>query len=281
VNLLSYCIDGEAKYGIVSGDAVVDLSIRVGGTYPTLKDVLANGALGKLEDLAGESADHALDQIEFALPIPNADKILCAGRNYRAYHEVVEDGGPKYPSIFPRLAHSFAPHQQALLVPKMCANLDYEGELVAVIGTTGKHIAVENALNHVAGYTIMNEGSVRKWERSGTQNFPNKNFDCCGSLGPWMVTADEIPDPGSLRLSTRRNGEVVQDGTTDLMIFDLPYLIAHISSFLTLNPGDLIATGSPGGSIMGSENPNWLRAGENMEFEISNIGVLRNHIVDE
>ena len=281
MKLLSYMVGGESSYGIVNDDGVIDLAIRLGGSHPTLKDLLVDGRLNRLASMAADSPDHGLDQIEIALPVPNADKILCAGRNYRAYHEVVEDGGPNYPSVFPRLAHSFAPHRQALLVPKMCSNLDYECELVAVIGKTGKHIAVENALDYVAGYTIMNEGSARKWERGGTQNFPVKNFDRCGSLGPWMVTADEIPDPSVLRITTRRDGKVVQDGDTNLMIFDLPYLIAHVSSFLTLQPGDLIASGSPGGSIIGTENPDWLHAGEEMEFEISGIGMLRNPVADE
>ena len=281
MKLLSYKYEGAARYGLVVDDGVIDASARLGGTYPSLKHVIAGQALDKIRDLTDDAPDHPLNEIEFELPVPNAEKILCAGRNYRAYHEVVADGGPKYPSIFNRLAHSYAPHGQALLVPKVCLNLDYECELVAVIGRPGKHIDPETAFEHVAGYTIMNEGSARKWEPSGTQNFPTKNFDRCGSLGPWMVTADEIPDPTKLHITTRRNGNVVQDGGTDMMIFDLPFLIAQASNFLTLQPGDLIATGSPGGSIMGSENPQWLSAGEEMEFEVSGIGVLKNPVADE
>lgn len=281
MKLLSYSVDDEDRYGIAVESGVIDTGTRLGSDYPTLKHVIADQALGKLSDLASDPPDHNLDEIEFNLPLPDAGKILCAGRNYLAYHEVIEDGGPEYPSIFARLAHGFAPNGQPLLVPKMCGNLDYECELVAVIGKSGKHIAEIDALSHVAGYTIMNEGSARKWERSGTQNFPNKNFDRCGSLGPWIVTADEITNHAALHITTRRNGEVVQNGGTDMMIFDLPFLIAHVSSFLTLEPGDLIATGSPGGSIMGSENLNWLSDGDEMEFEITKIGVLRNPVVNE
>lgn len=278
MKLLSYSDKGRPCYGLVMSDGVVNAAARLGQTYPTLRNVLEAGALEELEALAASPPDHPLDEIDFALPLPDARKILCAGRNYPAYHEVQADGGPEFPSIFARLAHSFSPQGHALQVPKACPSLDYECELVAVIGTGGRHIQKEHALSHVMGYTIMNEGTVRNWGKSGTQNFPVKNFDRCGSLGPWIVTGDEISDPSVLHITTRRNGDIVQDGGTDQMFFDIPYLISHISRFLTLAPGDMIATGSPGGSIMGSDNPNWLSDGEDMAFEISGIGVLRNPV---
>ncbi len=281
MKLLSYKINGEAKYGVATDAGVVDLNARFGADYPTLKDAIAAGALAKLQDAAGETPDHQLTEIEFDLPIPNADKFLCAGRNYRAYHEVIHQGKLDYPNIFARLAHSFAPHGQEMLVPKVCERLDYEGELVAVIGTGGRHIAPEDAYDHVMGYTIMNEGSPRKWERAGTQNFATKNFDRCGGLGPWIVAADEVGDPTKLHITTRRNGEVVQDGGTDLMIYDIPAIIAHASSFLTLQPGDMIATGSPGGTIAGADDPKWLSAGEVLEVDIPGVGTLSNGIRDE
>lgn len=283
MKLLSYRAGGIESYGAVVADGVVDLGRRMGADFPTLKSVLAGGQLARLAELAeGASADAALDDIEFLVPIPQPDKIMCAGRNYRAYHEVVESGdAPTYPSIFGRLVSSFAAHRQAILKPKIADSLDYEGELVAVIGTRGRHIEAADALSHVAGYTCMNEGTVREWGKMGTQNFPAKNFFRAGSLGPWMVTADEIPDPSKQHITTRRNGAVVQDGGTDMMIFDLPYLISHISKFNWLEPGDMIATGSPGGSVIESEEKNWLRPGDEMEFEISGIGTLTNTVEAE
>lgn len=257
---------------------MINASSRLGRAYPTLRHVFEADAFEELKALGIEDPDHSIDEIDFDLPMPNARKILCAGRNYQAYHEVQADGGPKFPSIFARLAHSFAPHDDDLQVPRSCPRLDFECELVAVIGVGGKNIQQEEALFHVLGYTIMNEGSIRKWEKSGTQNFSAKNFDRCGSIGPWILTRDEVPDPAALHITTRRNGEVVQNSGTDEMIFDLSYLISHISEFLTLDPGDMIATGSPGGSIMGSENHNWLKEGDIMEFEISKIGLLRNTV---
>ena len=283
MKLISYHHDGADRYGAVVDGGVIDLGARLGDRYPSLQSALAHGGLKTLAAAArGADADHDLDQIEFAIPIPRPDKILCAGRNYRAYHEVVETGSaPAYPSIFSRLISGFAAHAQAILKPRIADSLDYEGELVAIIGTRGRHIAREDALGHVAGYTCMNEGTVREWAKMGTQNTPAKNFHRSGSIGPWLVTADEIDDPGKLHITTRRNGAVVQDGGTELMIFDLPYLIAHISKFAWLEPGDMIATGSPGGSIVQSDNPDWLKPGDRLEIEISGIGTLANPIAAE
>ncbi len=283
MRLINYRLDGQERYGVVTDGGVVDMSARLGARAPTLRDAIAAGCLDEMKSLAaGATADCVLESVEFALPIPQPQKILCAGRNYRAYHEVAEDGNvPKYPSIFGRLPSSFAAHGQAILKPKEGDQLDYEGELVAVIGTRGRHIPREKALDHIAGYTCMNEGTVRDWMKKGTQNTPAKNFYRSGGIGPWLVTADEVGDPSRLHITTRRNGEVVQDGGTDRMIFDLPYLIAHISKFTWLEPGDMIATGSPGGSIIESDSPDWLKPGDALEVEISGIGALANPIEAE
>ena len=256
MKLLSYRHDGADRYGAAVDGGVIDLGRRLGARYPSLRSALADGGLKTLEAAArGAGPDHGLDEIEFALPVPRPDKIFCAGRNYRAYHEVVETGGaPAYPSIFSRLISSFAAHRQAILKPKIADSLDYEGELVAIIGSRGRHIAQQDALDHVAGYTAMNEGTVREWAKMGTQNTPAKNFYRSGAIGPWLVTADEIADPGQLRIRTRRNGTVVQDGGTELMIFDVAYLIAHVSKFT------------------------WL---DRLEIEISGIGTLANPIEAE
>jgi 2-keto-4-pentenoate hydratase/2-oxohepta-3-ene-1,7-dioic acid hydratase in catechol pathway len=283
MKFMSYRHRGQDTYGAVKDDGVIDLGTRFAARFATLKDALAGDGLAELADAAtGATPDAALNAVEFLLPITRPDKILCAGRNYRAYHEVVETGGaPTYPSIFSRLPSSFAAHRQAIVKPAVAEQLDYEGELVAIIGRRGRHIAEQDALSYVAGYTIMNEGTVRDWMKMGTQNFPAKNFHRAGSLGPWMVSADEIADPGKLHINTRRNGATVQDGGTDMMIFDLPYLISHISKFTWLEPGDMIATGSPGGSVIESDDKNWLKPGDAMEFEISGIGTLKNSIEAE
>jgi 2-keto-4-pentenoate hydratase/2-oxohepta-3-ene-1,7-dioic acid hydratase in catechol pathway len=185
------------------------------------------------------------------------------------------------PSIFARFPSSFAAHGEAILKPRVSDTLDFEGELVAIIGKGGRHIPEDNAFDHVVGYTIMNEGSVREWQSYGTQNCPSKNFYRSGSIGPWMVTADEIPDLGAVPIKTRVNGELRQDGATDMMIFSLPFVIAHVSKFTWLDPGDMIATGSPGGSAIEDDPPRWLRVGDRIEVEIPPIGVLRNAVEAE
>lgn len=282
MKLISYKAEGQSKFGVVTDAGIVDAGARLGGQFPTLRDVIAADALGQLKALESEAADHQLDAIEYDLPIPNVQKIMCAGRNYRAYHEVVEEGGPlQYPSIFGRFVSGFSAHDQAILDPKVGEQFDYEGELVAVIGKGGRHISEENALDHICGYTIMNEGSVRDWMAMGTQNTPAKNFYKSGGIGPWIVTADVVGDPAAQHIYTRRNGTVMQDAGTELMIFDTKYLISHTSKFTLLEPGDMIATGSPAGSIIGTEEKDWLTPGDVVEVEIPTIGKLSNPVVAE
>jgi 2-keto-4-pentenoate hydratase/2-oxohepta-3-ene-1,7-dioic acid hydratase in catechol pathway len=282
VRLNSYRHDGKEKYGVVRDGGIVDLTRRIGDRYPTLKAAIAGLALPEIARLAKSAKpDLALDAVESMVPIAAPEKILCVGRNYRAYHEVLQDGGPKWPSIFPRFPSSFSAHGQAILRPKVSEQLDFEGELGVIIGKPGRHIPKEAALDHVAGYTIINEGSIRDWQSKGTQNCPGKNFYRSGAIGPWMVTADEIKDLGKLNITTRVNGEVRQNGGTDMMIFDIPFVISHVSQFTWLEPGDMIATGSPGGSAIESKPPRWLEAGDTIEVEIQPIGVLRNPIEAE
>ena len=284
MRLVSYTRGGKDGYGAVVGEGVVDLGTRLGGRHGDLKAVLAAAALGELRPLAErEEPDFALTEITYRLPITSPDKILCVGRNYRAYHEVREmDGdGPKWPSIFARFASSFVAHGEPILKPREGEQLDYEGELAVIIGKRGRHIAPEDALSHIAGYSCLNEGSVRDWAGRGTQNCPTKNFYHSGSIGPWLVTAEEVPDPTKLNITTRLSGEVRQDGGTDLMIFDIPYVISHISKFTWLEPGDVIATGSPGGSAIEMDPPQWMKIGDVLEVEISGIGTLVNPVVAE
>ena len=282
MKLVSFRHDGEEKYGVVVDGGIVDMTRRLGERYPTLKEAIVGLALADVAHVA-ESAtpDLALGDVDFMFPVTAPEKILCVGRNYRAYHEVVQDGGPEWPSIFPRFPSSFATHEEPILKPRVSDQLDYEGELGVIIGKPGRHIPRGSALDFVAGYTIVNEGSVRDWQSRGTQNCPGKNFYRSGAIGPWMVTIDEVDDPTKLRIVTRVNGEVRQDGSTDMMIFDIPFVIAHVSTFTWLEPGDIIATGSPGGSALENDPPNWLKPGDRVEMEIAPIGVLRNPIESE
>ena len=281
MRLASYVKDGKSSFGAVIGDGVVDLGSRL-GDYADLRALLSDGsgALGAAaKAVEGACPDAGLDDITFLMPIPRPEKIFCVGRNYRAYHEVIEDGGaPKFPSIFGRYVNSFVSHGQAIWKPEESDQLDYEGELAVVIGRTTRRISREDALSCVGGYTCLNEGSVRDWQGKGTQNCPGKNFYRSGSMGPWMVTADEIPDPSALTITTRISGDERQHSGTDMMIFDIPYVISHVSHFTQLEPGDIIATGSPGGSAIEMDSQKWMKAGDELEVEITGIGTLKNPV---
>ena len=282
MKLISYRHQGAERYGVANSEGIVDISARLGNRFATLKDAIAGLGLNEIAAAAkGASTDVALADVEYMFPITQPEKFFCVGRNYKAYHEVLADGGPKIPSIFTRYPSSFAAHGEPILKPIVSDQLDYEGELGVIIGKSGRHIPRENALEHIAGYTIINEGTVRDWLRRGTQNFPGKNFYRSGAIGPWMVTADEIPDLSKVPIVTRVDGKIRQDGMTDMMIFDIPFVISHVSTFTWLEPGDMIATGSPGGSAVESEPPAWLQPGQEIEIEIVPIGVLRNRVKAE
>ncbi|HEU4616486.1 MAG TPA: fumarylacetoacetate hydrolase family protein [Gammaproteobacteria bacterium] len=269
---------GGASFGIVLGDGVADLGRR----FPSLswEEALDPERLDALA-AAARGADYALDEVEFAVPIGPAAKVLCIGRNYGKYHEVKAEGRPKWPSVFARFVSSFAAHGEAIVRPAVSEQLDYEGELCAVIGRRARHLREDRALLHVAGYTVMNEGSVRDWQRYGSQNCPGKNFWRSGAVGPWVATRDEIADPGALTIETRVDGETRQRGETREMLFSLAEILCHVSRFTWLEPGDIVATGSPGGSAVDEAAPRWLSPGQTIEVEIRPIGVLRNPVVAE
>lgn len=281
MKLISYRHGGKESYGVVKDGGIVDMGARL--AHPDLKHAIAGLSVGEMERLsASADPDVSLADVEYMFPVTSPEKIFCIGRNYRAYHEVVEQGGPmKWPSIFPRFASSFAPHGEAILRPKVSEQLDYEGEIGVVIGKSGRHIPEDKALDFVAGYTIINEGSVRDWQTRGAQNCPGKNFYRSGAIGPWMVTRDEISDLDKLHIRTTVNDEVRQDGGSDMMIFKIPFVISYVSQFAWLEPGDIIATGSPGGSAIESKPPKWLKPGERIDIAIDPIGTLSNPIAAE
>ena len=223
----------------------------------------------------------ALADVEVLTPC-RPSKMICLWNNFHELSARLGTARPADPLYFLKAPNAFLADGQVIHRPKgYVGNVIYEGELGVIIGKSGRHIPKERALDYVAGYTIINEGTVRDWLRRGTQNFPGKNFYRSGAIGPWMVTADEIADLSAVPIVTRVDGEVRQDGMTDMMIFDIPFVISHISTFTWLEPGDMIATGSPGGSAIESDPPAWLRPGQEIEIEIAPIGVLRNRVEAE
>lgn len=203
------------------------------------------------------------------------------GLNYATH---IAEGGrepPKYPMLFPRFANSQVGHGQAMTRPKVSENFDFEGEMAFVVGTAGRHVTREDAYKHVAGYSCYNDGSIRDWQRHTTQFMPGKSFMGTGSFGPWLVTTDEIPDPEVMSLVTRLNGVEVQRATIDDLVFGVPELMAYISTFTELVPGDVVVTGTTGGVGAYRQPPLWMKEGDTVEVEVSGVGVLRNSIVNE
>lgn len=275
--------DVRASYGVMRHDGVVDLGGRLAAQgAPTLRTLLARGMLDAARRIAEETrSDLKAEDVVFAPVIPDPEKIICVGLNY--HDHVAETGrtATEFPVLFARYPASQTGHLQPLVRPKVSNSFDFEGELAVIIGLAGRHITAQRALEHVAGYSCYNEGSIRDWQRHTSQFFAGKTFDQSGSFGPWMVTTDEIPDPSRLTLETRLNGQVVQHTTTDLMITGIPRLIEYISTILPLVPGDVIVTGTPGGVGAKRTPPLWMKPGDVVEVEVSGIGVLRNGVVVE
>ena len=262
----------------------VELTPVLGSDPRAIRDHLLPDRLAKLREFAeGADPDIQLSDATYAPCLPEPRKIICVGVNYQNRNEEYRDGSelPKFPSLFFRSPTSFTAHDQPLVRPRESDQLDYEGELVIVIGKEGRRIARERASAHIAGLTLMNEGTIRDWIRHAKFNVTQgKNFDRSGAVGPWIVTADEIDPLNSLGIETRVNGEVRQNDTTANLIFPFDHLIAYISSFMTLEPGDLISTGTPPGAGARFDPPIYLKPGDVVEVSSPAIGTLRNEIVD-
>jgi acylpyruvate hydrolase len=287
MKLMMFEMAGQPALGLVDGALVIDL-VAVDASLPKdLHQLIAGGplALAAAKTAAARApatAKHMLASVKPLMPIANPHRMICVGLNY-ALH--AKEGGhaiPEYPSFFFRMASSLVAAGEDVVKPKCSIQLDYECELTIVIGKGGRHIPEAKALEHVFGYTLFNDVSVRDFQRKTSQWTPGKNFDRTGPLGPHIVTADELP-PGAagLRICTRVNGQTMQDSNTADMIFSTARTVSLLSEFMTLEPGDLIATGTPSGVAHARKPPAWMKAGDIVEVEVERIGVLRNPIVDE
>jgi 2-keto-4-pentenoate hydratase/2-oxohepta-3-ene-1,7-dioic acid hydratase in catechol pathway len=276
--------------GVVRGEEVVDLQAADPQLPGELGALLAatKGDLSSLKDAAARApaaAHRPLKGLKYALPVARPGKILCLGLNYLDH---VKEGSqrdniPKFPTIFLRCLTSMVPHESPIVRPKASETLDYEAELMLVVGKRAKHLTMENATSCIAGYSCSNEGSVREFQRKTTQWDMGKNFDRTGGFGPWMVTADELPDAGKgLKIESRLNGKVMQSDNTDNMMFPVREMLVYVTQGMTLEPGDIIFTGTPSGvGHARKPNPVWMRQGDSCEIEIEGIGILRNPIEDE
>jgi 2-keto-4-pentenoate hydratase/2-oxohepta-3-ene-1,7-dioic acid hydratase in catechol pathway len=275
---LSFLRDGESTFGYVTsaGDGVVDAGAR--SDFADLKSAIAADALAGLAASCGDEADLELTGLEYLPTIPNPDKILCVGLNYKAHQEETGRGGEGFPTIFVRFAAAQMGHEQPMIRPSESATLDYEGEIALIIGKPGRRISRTDALSHVAGFGIYNDGSVREYQRQTSQFTAGKNFTGTGGFGPWMMTPDEVGDLDKLEITTRLNGEVMQNATADLLVFGFAQLIEYCSTFTDLVAGDVIVTGTPGGVGSARNPPVFMDEGDVIEVEVKPIGVLRHPI---
>jgi acylpyruvate hydrolase len=277
------------RLGIVEGDQVIDLQAVDAKVPANLADVLKanNGDLKSLADLAKRApaaARRPLKGLKYALPVARPGKIICLGLNYLEHVKegFMRDNVPKFPTIFMRCQTSLVPHGQPILRPKVTETLDYEAEMVCVIGKRAKHLTMDNAYSVIAGWSCFNEGSVREFQRKTTQWDMGKNFDHTGAFGPWMVTADEIPPGGKgLKIQTRLNGQTMQSDNTDNMMFPVAETLVYITQGITLEPGDIIVTGTPSGVGFARKPPVWMKQGDTCEIDIEKVGVLVSPIADE
>ncbi|UWQ97207.1 fumarylacetoacetate hydrolase family protein [Rhodobacteraceae bacterium M385] len=280
MKLVSFTLNGRATWGCALEGGFVDLGARSGGQYPDLKSYIADGCPSAV--LTGaDLPDVAEGDAVLAPVIPNPDKIICAAVNF--YEDDMDPAKvPPYPVLFLRLASSQIAHGAPLIQPRSSERLDFEGELAVIIGKGGRHIAADDAMSHVAGYSVYNDGSVRDWQKHSHQFTPGKNFTGTGAFGPWMVRAGDVPAPESgLSLVTRVNGVEKQRTDTSRMIFDIPYLISYASTFAPLVPGDVIVTGTCTGFGTTRKPPEFLRPGDVVEVEIEGIGLLSNIVEAE
>ncbi len=287
MKLLSFSHGGKESWGAVAGDGVIDLGRALGGKHPDLQHFIASPDYARRSEIVqGRQADHKLSEIRFLPVIPRPEKIICLVRNYLDHHQEVVAAGmqrelSKFPPIFLRVWRSQVGHGEPIVRPKVSHELDWEAELAVIIGKGGRHIAEREALGHIAGYSCYNDVSVREWQFHAKQIAAGKNFIGTGPFGPWMVTADEIPNPENLKLELRINGKTEQSSNTRHLIFKIPTIINYCSTIFDLVPGDVLVTGTPAGVGWSRKPPQFLKAGDTVEVEIEKIGVLRNPVVDE
>ena len=281
MKLSSYKYQGESSYGLVDDNGIIDLGKRLGDRYPTLLSALKAGAIGEIKpSVQGQPKDFDTEDVTFLPPIPEGNITWCIGLNYKDHIAETGRARPKFPHIFTKFSRSLVGHRQQMVRPKVSHKYDYEGELAFVIGKPGRHVPEDRALDYVAGYTCFNDGSIRDYQHE-RDIIQGKNFYRASAIGPWIVTADEIPDLNELTLCTRLNGEEVQRSTIDQLLFTVPYLVSYFSTITTLEPGDIVATGTPSGVGNHRKPPLFMKPGDTVEVEISGIGTLSTSIIDE
>jgi 2-keto-4-pentenoate hydratase/2-oxohepta-3-ene-1,7-dioic acid hydratase in catechol pathway len=281
MKLVTFETGGRQSFGLVAGEDIIDLAGRM--SLPSVVALLAADRLGDAAKFVNEKPDHKLASVTLLPCVLNPPHLYCIGVNYADHLAEVQKAGvtrpaPTRPPLFMRYAESYVGHGQDLVLPGVSTNFDYEIELTVVIGKGGRYVERDAALSHIAGYTIFNDGSIRDWQFHTQLVGPGKNFFATGALGPWMVTADEVGDPGNLGLELKLNGQTLQHGNTRDMVFNIADIVSYVSAFMPLFPGDLIATGTPAGVGFSRKPPIFMKAGDVCELTIEKIGTLRNSV---
>lgn len=278
MRLASFVAEDRIGYGIVERGMIREASKEFYSEYSDLRAVLAAGQLDRLSESTRSPVP--LGDVRLLPPIPSPDKIICVGQNYLAHIREMGNEPGRYPAIFTRYPSSLVGHGSDLLRPTVSEKFDFEGELALVIGQAGRSIPAGAALEYIAGYTCFMDGSVRDFQRHTSQFWPGKNFVASGSVGPWIVTAEEIGDPSGQELRTSLNGEEVQHSSVSDLAISVPEIIEYVSQVTELLPGDVIATGTPGGVGAARKPPLWLKPGDVLKVEISGVGELSNTVAD-
>ena len=284
MKFISFTYENKNSFGIVKEDTVIDLTQYIDGVTD-LREAIRKDKLNELSEMASlTETGISLEEVRYLPTITNPEKIICIGVNYLDRNAEYKDDSelPKYPSVFMRTRESLVGHKEDILDPPESSQLDYEGEIVLIVGKDGRRIPTEQAKTHIAGMTIMNEGSIRDYLRHAKFNVTQgKNFAKSGSIGPWMVTSDELDPFSSLEIKTKVNGELRQNDNTDNLMFSFNYLVSYLSTFYHLKAGDIIATGTPNGAGARFVPPKYLTAGDVVEVEVSGIGSLKNGVITE
>ena len=281
MKFVSFLLKGSPKFGISDGKSITDLTNKISGSK-TLKELISNNGINDAKKYAKENPGSInINEIEFLPLIPNPGKIICVGLNYSDHVNEIGITLEKNPVIFLRVPESQTAHKQIIQKPKVSNHLDYEGEMAVIMGNAGKHIEPKNALKHIVGYSCYNESTVRDWQQHTKQFTMGKNFEKTGSFGPYMVLAEEISDYKKLTIQTRLNDKVMQKASLSQLIFDIPTLISYISKAMPWQAGDVLVTGTPGGVGFKRNPPVYMKDGDKIEVEITDVGILTNTIKDE
>jgi len=284
MRLITFIHDGREQIGVRKDDHVIPVSSIAPDLSESIRQLLADGQLVELQNKIAsfDGVGIAISNIEYRPVIPKPGKVICIGRNYAAHAAEGGAATPTFPEVFFRGSTCLVAHQDTIVRPQCSEMLDFEGEFAFIVGKTCRHATEDSAFDYIAGYTLFNDATIRNYQKFSSQWTIGKNFDNTGAFGPELVTCDELPDGmAGLSLTTKLNGELMQDGRIDDLVFPVRTLVAILSECMTLEPGDVVVTGTPAGVGYARKPPIWMKAGDTVEVEVDGLGKLINTVQDE